>query len=268
MFGTGNLENKGDCIMINVRYNYLIEDDKDLMDSKYDIENRVDPDSSSKTLYEDVKTVFFANDNPEVLRQKYKNNPEFYTLVLHDNGIRLISTDYIGPSVHWAQSSEFTEDEIRDFLRESRTIGGHVAWERGSNIPYKVNTARGGEDGLYDRIDLTLLLLKIYKNSSDLNSFSKAANALLPEKCDESKRWKGMYNAFSASSWLNNHGFDDYCSKFMLYGSFVDEKDNVILMADIYPILPNDYHSYAKNVVEAIGKRNAQINKEVKKQAF
>ena len=29
--------------MINVRYNYLIEDDKDLMDSKYDIENRVDP---------------------------------------------------------------------------------------------------------------------------------------------------------------------------------------------------------------------------------
>ena len=65
--------------MINVRYNYLIEDDKDLMDSKYDIENRVDPDSSSKTLYEDVKTVFFANDNSKVLRQKYKNKPEFYT---------------------------------------------------------------------------------------------------------------------------------------------------------------------------------------------
>ena len=59
--------------------------------------------------------------------QPYGNNHKFFTLFV-DTDKFLLSSDYIGASVYWAVKAGLSEDEIVDFLRISRTLGGHIVF--------------------------------------------------------------------------------------------------------------------------------------------
>ncbi len=53
--------------------------------------------------------------------------------------------------------------------------------------------------------------------------------------------------------------FKSFCERFRLKGSFVDENYNIIWFASASPILPEDYRVFAENNIEAIRKRNENI---------
>lgn len=175
-------------ININIEYNYLIDDQICMFPDNYCIDKRRDPDSDSKRLYDDILTIFFSeNNSAKNLEQQFYGKPKFYTIKINND--TLLSSDYIGPSVYWARERGVSDDKIRDFLKQCRTIGGHIVWERGSDLKYKVNTSRSGSDGVYDRFDWTLLLLKIFLSDvkQDVNSFVGKANKYIPEKYRDTK---------------------------------------------------------------------------------
>ena len=250
---------------INTEYNYLINDEIRNFPPDFCIDKRIDPDSVSKKLYDDILVTFFPENQLAVnFEQQFPNKPKFYTIKI-DN--ILLSSDYIGPSVYWARKRGVSDDKIRDFLKQCRTIGGHIVWERGRDLEYKVNTSRGGSDGVYDRFDWTLLLLKIFLSDvkQDLNSFVGKANKYIPEKYRDTNntntKFKNLYFAFDCSKWLKNYTFDKFCERFKLYGSFVDKQNNVIETAPLFPFLPTDYEQYIDSVCKAINKRNSHISK-------
>lgn len=135
--------------------------------------------------------------------QQFPNKPKFYTIKI-DN--ILLSSDYIGPSVYWARKRGVSDDKIRNFLAQCRTIGGHIVWERGRGLKYKVNTSRSGSDGVYDRFDWTLLLLKIFLSDKkrDINTFIDEANKFIPEKFrntdNTNTKFTNLFNAFQSSN--------------------------------------------------------------------
>ena len=65
-----------------------------------------------------------------------------------------------------SKCKDLIDDNIKEILKISRTLGGHLVWPRGNNK--SVNTLKGGKlkagcnYGFYDRIDWVLLLLKIF----------------------------------------------------------------------------------------------------------
>lgn len=251
-------------ININIEYNYLIDDQICMFPDNYCIDKRRDPDSDSKRLYDDILTIFFSeNNSAKNLEQQFYGKPKFYTIKINND--TLLSSDYIGPSVYWARERGVSDDKIRDFLKQCRTIGGHIVWERGSDLKYKVNTSRSGSDGVYDRFDWTLLLLKIFLSDvkQDVNSFVGKANKYIPEKYRDTKntntKFKNLYFAFDCSKWLKICTFDEFCERFKLYGSFVDKQNNVIETAPLFPFLPTDYEQYIDNVCKAITKRNSDL---------
>ena len=255
---------------ININYNYLINDDINNFPSDFCIDKRndpYDPDSGSKKLYDDILMTFFTETSADNVEQQFQNNPKFYTIKLKNGNGTLLSSDYIGPSVYWARERGVSDDKIRDFLKQCRTIGGHIVWERGRDLEYKVNTSRGGSNGVYDRFDWTLLLLKIFLSDvkQDLNSFVGKANKYIPEKYRDTNntntKFKNLYFAFDCSKWLKNYTFDKFCERFKLYGSFVDKQNNVIQTAPLFPFLPTDYEQYIDSVCKAINKRNSHISK-------
>jgi len=139
----------------------------------FNLKTRKDPDKSSKQLYDDVKEIFFTRKQLDCLKLHIIENKcqnfgkgDFYTLFI-DGGKYKLSTDYIGASVHWAQKAGLSDAEIVEYLKVSRTIGGHIVFPRGKKIT--VNQVRGGEKSYYDRFDLTLLAIKKwYSNEFDL----------------------------------------------------------------------------------------------------
>lgn len=109
----------------------------------------------------------------QIIGQKY-SKPLFYSFFIYkekhsEKEYFILSSDYIGPSIEQARSIGKLEDfEIKNFLRISRTLGGHIVWPRGDNMKPTINQVKGGEIilnsgyGFYDRIDWTIFLLKIY----------------------------------------------------------------------------------------------------------
>lgn len=135
----------------------------------FNLKTRKDSDKSSKQLYEDIKKIFFTKERLESLKLHIIENKcqnfgcgDFYTLFI-DGGKYKLSTDYIGASVHWAQEAGLSDAEIVEYLKVSRTIGGHIVFPRGRKIT--VNQARGGAKSYYDRFDLTLLAIKKWYSS-------------------------------------------------------------------------------------------------------
>lgn len=250
---------------INTEYNYLINGEIRNFPPDFCIDKRRDPDSVSKKLYDDILMTFFSeSQSAENLEQQFSNKPKFYTIRI-DNA--LLSSDYIGPSVYWARERGVSDDKIRNFLAQCRTIGGHIVWERGSDLKYKVNTSRGGSDGVYDRFDWTLLLLKIFLSDKkqDINTFLDEANKCIPEKFrntdNTNTKFTNLFGAFQSSNWLKGYEFVEFCKQFKLYGSFVDNQNNIIKTAPLFPFLPTDYEQYIDSVCKAINKRNSHISK-------
>lgn len=249
---------------IDINYNYLIEGDKNNFPSNFCIDERNDPDSCSEKLYADILKAFFDGTSAEKNENQYQNKPKFYTIELDGT---LLSSDYIGPSVYWARERGVSDDKIRDFLKQCRTIGGHIVWQRGSDLKFKVNTYRGGNNGVYDRFDWTLLLLKIFLSDKkqDINTFLDEANKCIPEKFrntdNTNTKFTNLFYAFQSSNWLKRYEFVEFCKQFKLYGSFVDNQNNIIKTAPLFPFLPTDYEQYIDSVCKAINKRNSHISK-------
>ena len=279
--------------MLDVKYNYLIGSSQPLP-SDYNIDDRSDPDTDGcKKLYDDMIEAYFhdmkdhtienveqqfnANRNINV-EMKWGNyddlnnaapvpknkdkQPPCYTIFI-DRGTPndfLLSADYFGPSIYWAVESGINDEQIREFLNVSRSIGGHIVWPRGSHIKNKINPSRAA---IYDRPDWTLLLLKIYFEDRDEKSFLDKANRLIPiefrGKENFNSKFKRVYPAFCDSNkWIDFIGsFENFCIQFKLLGSFVDDNFNVIRLADLFPLLPKDYKDYIKNTCHAIKLRNA-----------
>lgn len=71
------------------------------------LNGRIDPDSHSKELYDDLRSTFFSDKQNELIGvksvdnrlQQYGNNPKFFTLFV-DTDKFLLSSDYIGASVY------------------------------------------------------------------------------------------------------------------------------------------------------------------------
>jgi len=128
-----------------------------------------DPDSCSFQLYQDIATRFQWEDalgvKPSVVHRANR-----YSLILPVAGQTIkLGSDYFGPSICWAQKADV---DWRSFIREARTLGGHVAWERRNG---SVNQRRGGASGVFDRPDLTLYWLKQYfTNQPGPNGLLKA----------------------------------------------------------------------------------------------
>lgn len=284
--------------MLNVDYNYLIGSSQPLP-SDYNIDDRPDPDTDGcKKLYDDIIEAYFQNMRTHTVenveqqfyarrkedlekkwiyyeklnntnpapKSKYKE-PPFYTIFI-DKGSPdeiLLSSDYFGPFVYWAIESGIDDDQIREFLQIGRTIGGHIVWPRGKNVVNKINESRAGNDGVYDRPDWTLILLKIYFENRDEKSFLNEANSCIPERFREkynfNSKFKRLYKAFyDSNKWIDLIGsFESFCIQFKLKGSFVDDDFNVIHLTDLFPLFPKDYKEYIKNTCEAIRLRNQNL---------
>jgi hypothetical protein len=187
----------------------------------FDLSQRKDPDCCCKELYEDfcsflnkkrefpnkqVINVTFDSENRNKFNQLY-----LFTTI-NDNIEIQIGTDFIGPSSTWANPkllgikenklkdksfekySAIGKHEILKSLNDTRNIGGHMIWPRVIDGKYglSINKERGGEYGLYDRIDLTLFVLqKWYRSDAGCfplkNIFEK--NRLWLEKFVDFKRF-------------------------------------------------------------------------------
>ncbi len=288
------------CIDIN--YNYLIEKNLNEWPTNFDIDERSDPDSISKKLYDDLKVYLFTEKVMEYLEIKSienieKRNPYdpvkcYYTLYVNGDE-HLLSSDYIGSSVYWAVERNIKPEQIIDSLKKGRILGGHILWPRGFTEGYSydakkrqyifkknygntryiyitINQAKGGYKGFYDRIDWTLVLLQIYfecmdnEKEVDLEVYLEKAIKLIPESFRYQQhidRIKNMYYAFfNSKQWFQKFGsFKKICEVFALFDSFVDDKLNITLMADLFPILPIDYYVYINNICNAINKRNRKL---------
>lgn len=259
-------------------YNYLTGS-YDELPLNYDINKREDPDQSCKKLYDDVVNSFFGEDKDvKNLEQQYGNKPPFYTVQIQKNGeTYLFSSDYIGPSVYWARELGISDRGIIKFLNICRTLGGHIIWPRGGERPKGVftpNQAKSGCSGVYDRIDWTLQLLKIFyeieKYREDKKEYLKRANALLPKefrnKSNFNDKFDRLYNSFD---FYKKHfelfgDFEGFCERFKLVGSFVDNDHNIIWMTDSFPILPLRYEEYIEKLSTAVQARNFELIQIVK----
>lgn len=273
--------------MIDIGFNYLIGTFLDVP-ADYDYKNRPDPDSNGcKKLYDDIVSLFFSDYDAINLEQQFffkgplwKNKiawdkyeklnnrnpakrtnikrPPFYTIKYNDY---LLSTDYIGPSIFWAENAGLSQTEIVEILNVGRTIGGHIAWPRGAGSKIEtINQARGGEETFYDRIDWTLYLLKIYfeldRKKDDVIRFLEDNHT-----ADEYKRCIRVLDSIeNYRDWyMSFESFDSFCDRFKLKGSFVDEKCNIIWFAPMNPVLPENYRVFVGNNLAAIKERNAHL---------
>ena len=274
-------------IMINPKYNYLTCG-FDKLAEDYDYKNRPDPDRFSKILYDDLIEVFFMDlgainkiqqfnmrdsDDPKknnaswtqyfslnkydpeyFTKDEYKQ-PPFFTLVWKNF---FLSADYIGPSVNWAEQRECSRETILNIMNVGRTIGGHIVWPRGKGET--VNQARGGDKAFYDRIDWTLFVLKAYYECKRNNV---VASGFVRQKYPqiEPHRYKLVLDAIERySEWFSEFDdFPDFCDRFLLIDSFVNESYEIIWMAPANPMLPEDYDGYVQKCLDAIRKRNSAI---------
>ena len=272
----------------DVNYNYL-------EDESFKMEQRKDPDKLSAKLYDAFYHQFLENIYMYPNRtirinigsyQKYdkaQKTTEFgysYYVIEANKPYKqkhILSIDYIGPSIYWAKEiAELNNDEIKSILETSRTLGGHIVWERGLQSGQKtVNQAKGGEchNGLWDRIDWTLLILYRWYSCLNNNTIIKKKEKIISELKDqysliedEINRVEGLIDAFECSkdwfAYFNDfQGFIDF---FKLRDSFVDENYNVIELTEFSPMKPGKYgyRRYIENSLKAIAKRNIILEKE------
>ena len=185
----------------------------------FNLDTRKDPDKCSKQLYDDMKKIFFSKERLDSLKLNSIENKcqnfgrgNFYTLFIDDGKYRL-SSDFIGASIYWAKQKGLADEDIVEYLRISRTIGGHMVFPRGQGTT--VNQARGGENSYYDRFDLTLLAIKKW--------YSNECNSTINYAIDNYKEW---FELFIKDRDLKD-GFRNFINFFYLE-DFVSENLEII----------------------------------------
>ena len=249
--------------------NYFELVNRDYLDDNFKLESRIDPDSKCYELYTDLKKELFCKNFPNgdlirELKEKErtgKNGSKYWELVIKiesGNGEKKyfgLGTDYIGASVNWALKCNVSQKVIKEYLKVSRTLGGHIffpRWQISNNKERikSLNIARGGEfisnkrPGFYDRFDIFLY---------DLKNWYDDVPSQLKKEFDSNKKWlelfvdfKGFINYFSLNNFLNS----EY--------EVIDLTDsmNVIEKFKSYiPKEPSDYSLYFKNSSNIIIKR-------------
>ena len=185
------------------------------------IQTRKDPDTCNGELYSDLLTVFFGDKQlkslglASVKKEKQKYQGRFYYTLFVNKGNYLLSSDYIGASIYWAIEAGLNKEEIVQFLKISRTLGGHIVFPRGNGTP-TINQARGGEKTYYDRFDLTLLALKKW--------YLGDADTRIGEAIERGKDW---FNLFGRGI----EGFHNFIHFFHLE-DFLFEDDKIIDLID------------------------------------
>lgn len=183
---------------------------------------------------------------------------------------------YIGASVYWAVKAGFSEDEIIDFLRISRTLGGHIVFPRGENShityrfpankfgkehPITMNNSRGGEKGYYDRFDLTLFAIKrLFENKEISNKLMEKAWSNYSDWFDLFRKENNGFKTFVDFFKLNDFVDNDY-EVYDLTTYDIDTNDYNILEND-YAWIPDtltDYRKYVVGVNHAIELRNNRL---------
>lgn len=247
----------------------------------FNLENRKDPDSCSKELYDDLEKIFFNENAITKLGLKEVKNVEqgfinkYYTLFINGNEF-FLTADYIGPSVYWAKKAGLNKNEIISYLGISRTIGGHLVWPRGENdyiiyryppnkygkeYPITINTARGGKDGYFDRIDLTIYAIKQHYNGTTIDN--DYMNQALQNYYDWFDIFKGD-NPFE--SFIEFFKLQDFVNRnFEVYDltTFDDSKKSYDLLIDEAASIPktkDEYLRFIKGANFAICNRNKKCN--------
>ncbi|HEM3684421.1 TPA: hypothetical protein U1D20_001916 [Streptococcus suis] len=230
--------------------NYFELVNKDYLDNHFKLESRVDPDSKCRELYIDLTKMLFDMSNrfpngdlvkKTEVKERIKNREKYWELVLTveskhgEKKIFGLGIDYIGASVYWALKKDVSQVDIKELLKVSRTIGGHIFFPRWqiSNIKVNIksiNMARGGEFicknknrlGFYDRFDMLLF---------DMKRWYEGNSCQLKEEFDSNKIWLDLFIDF--------RGFIDY---FSLNG-FVNDKYEVINLTHIEKVI-DGFESY------------------------
>lgn len=269
--------------MHSLEFNYL----HDLATANYNLGNRPDPDSESIILKEDLVEAFWGPQTKEArvsAEKDYGRGPFWDIEVPSGDQTILFSVDYLGPSVHWLKdyysahdiNASEADSRIREFLKESRKLGGHILFPRGSNGgPHEtLNQARGGEEGVYDRIDVTLLCLKAFFACPAVSSVNHQRDACAFEEgiskffSDDDRFEEVRANLMRVFNSLQYYAddfayfgsFQGFCERQKLIGSFVTEEGGVEMFAPLYPLKPKNYEEYAENVNETIKKRNQKMH--------
>lgn len=205
-----------------------------------------DPDALSLKLYETLQAVWGRVLGLEKIVWD-ENYSCYYFNNKSDN--MQYSSDYIGPSATRAFQMGIDDLTVGNAIKECRTIGGHMIWPRHTA---NVNTARGR--AACDRIDITLLEIKDFyeSNFSEKPALSQAIrNALVRDK----EWFKKFIN------------FTGFCNTFLLVGSFVDVKYQVIELAEINPenaFIPETdekYRRFIQKNIDAVRRRNKLIGR-------
>lgn len=158
-------------VNIDEKYGYTIKNNKG------EWRNYEDPDAKSKALY--MRWLeFFNKKMPEGEFEKIEQNRSFAIRATINKKTFYLSSDYIGPSKHYAAQAYRANNrdehkEMADIFNVCRCFEGHIIWPKGQiidnnhvYIPYgpsgknTINMSRGGDKGVFDRIDVTLYLLK------------------------------------------------------------------------------------------------------------
>lgn len=172
-------------------------------------------------------------------------------------------------------TAELSMDEIERFKKEKERED-HLVNGKWGTSKITINTEKGGEYGLYDRMDCLLKLLELYyqllHRSEDVSrpseeEFLKACTGTLYNGMEmnwkEEIRISNIYYAFDNSyEWLKVFGdFKSFCTFFKLKNSFVDKDYHVIpLEGELFPVQrPGEV--YVKNNLEAIQSRNRLLER-------
>lgn len=164
-----------------------------------------DADANSRKLYEDLAKVYKLP--LPVFDKKYK------TYMIQYNDI-VLSSDYIGPSRSstGAVACSLSDLEIGNYLKKTRKLGGHIIWPR---FDGGINQSRGGSSGYFDRIDYTLLELKLwYDNKGNYKVWNyvdkEYKDGKLKAAFDNSKNWLITETRKKFSDFIDQFDLKDY----------------------------------------------------------
>lgn len=209
--------------------------------------NGGDPDSRSKTLRNYHRVMWskqLPNGNTLCLDEKLNGN----------DGV-LYSSDSISHSFSkWEKYQhiikEVSSKEIEDFVTKGSTVGGYIIFPKNKiNGCQNINMARGSNQKIKDRIDLTLECIKRYyeNQNSPLSKCFDNYTFFFDMFVD----FKGYVDFFL----LNDLVTDDYKEIKFLH-PFIEFGDGNVL-----PKTVDEYLEYKKRTMTFIDNRNKRIDK-------
>lgn len=245
-------------------YNYFGDVNPTWQIEGFDFTARKDPDFCCKKLYDDLLYYFFYKENrmlkygidsAEIVEKHNGQVGTSYQINVYcDTRIFVITADYIGPSTWWCRANDMTQ---LDIVKKSRVLGGHIMWPN----TYSINCARGTARGAFDRIDVTLCLLKLFYHIIDNPCFGKFINLCQKEYYmdyiseKDTRRLERIFKAFVGSrEWLKLFEWKGFCKFFYLDNSFVKNGEIILLDECVFPITKPSM-IYRDNCINAIVER-------------